>query len=80
MATKRIESPLPGVIYLSHAPGEPVFKAPGDSVAAGDTLALVEVMKSYMPVEADQAGIFRGYLVESESVLEPGEPLCEIEV
>ncbi len=79
MAIKRIDSPLPGVLYLSPAPGAPAFKAPGDNVAVGDTLALIEVMKSYIPIEAEEAGIFKGYLTESDTVLEPGEPLCELE-
>lgn len=80
MAIKRIDSPLPGVVYLSPEPGAPVFKVPGDSVAVGETVALVEVMKSYMPVEAEEAGIFKGYVAASETLVELGEPLFEIEV
>lgn len=80
MTTKRIDSPLPGVVYLSPAPGAAPFKVAGDKVGVGDTLALVEVMKSYMPVEAEVAGTFKGYVAANEAPVEPGEPLCEIEV
>ena len=78
MTIKTIEAMLPGVIYLSPAPDAPPYKTAGDKVPAGETVALVEVMKSYMPVEADEAGIFMGYLVESETVLEPGQVLSVV--
>ena len=40
----RILSPLPGTFYRATAPGEPPFKADGDSVAVGDVIGLIEVM------------------------------------
>lgn len=80
MAITPVEVPLPGVVYLAPAPGSPSFKAPGDSVAVGDTLAMVEVMKSFMPVEAQVAGTFKGYVATNEAAVEPGDTLCEIEI
>ena len=47
MATKQIISPLPGTFYRKPAPDKPPFKAEGDRIAAGDTIGLVEVMKSF---------------------------------
>jgi acetyl-CoA carboxylase biotin carboxyl carrier protein len=80
MATHQIDCPLPGIVYLSPSPGAPPFKSAGDAVAVGDTLALVEVMKSFIQVESEVAGTFGRYLAASDAVLEPGDPLCEIEV
>ncbi|MDR6759323.1 acetyl-CoA carboxylase biotin carboxyl carrier protein [Mycoplana sp. BE70] len=79
MTIKTIEAMLPGVIYLSSSPDAAPFKTAGDRVAAGETVALVEVMKSFLPVEADADGIFLGYSVENESNIEPGETVCQIE-
>ncbi|WP_430440860.1 biotin/lipoyl-containing protein [Shinella sp.] len=79
MTIKTIEAILPGVIYLSSSPEAAPFKTEGDPVAAGETVALVEVMKSFLPVEADAAGTFLGYSVESGANIEPGEAVCQIE-
>ena len=49
-------------------------------MAVGDTLALVEVMKSYIPIEAEVAGTFKGYAAPDGESIEPGDVLCEIEV
>ncbi|MFC3074307.1 biotin/lipoyl-containing protein [Shinella pollutisoli] len=80
MTIKTVEAMLPGVIYLSPSPDTPPFKAAGDRVAAGETVALVEVMKSFLPVEADSDGTFLGYSTETGSNIEPGEAVCRIEV
>ncbi len=80
MTIKMIEAMLPGVVYLSPSPDASPFKTVGDHVAAGETLALVEVMKSFLPIVAEADGIFVSYSVESESNVEPGEIVCHIEV
>ena len=46
MAIKNILSPLPGTFYRKPAPDQPPYKNEGDTVAAGDVIGLVEVMKS----------------------------------
>lgn len=79
MATTQIESMLPGVVYLAASPDSPAFKQPGDTVEAGETIALIEVMKAFMPVEASVSGVFVRYLVEAEAMVEPGDVLCEVE-
>ncbi|MDR0809906.1 MAG: biotin carboxyl carrier domain-containing protein [Gemmobacter sp.] len=80
MTILTVESALPGVIFLSPSPEVPVFKRPGDAVSAGETIALIEVMKSFLPVEAERPGTFLGYEVENEAGVEPGEAICRIEV
>ncbi len=51
MATKQILSPLPGTFYRRPAPDKPTYKEPGDAVAVGDALGLVEVMKTFYEVK-----------------------------
>jgi biotin carboxyl carrier protein len=79
MTLSTIASPLPGMIYLRPSPDEAPFKAEGDAVDIGDTLVLVEVMKSFMAVEADTAGTFKGYQIENEAPVEAGDAICTIE-
>jgi biotin carboxyl carrier protein len=80
MAKKTIPSPLPGTFYRRPAPGEPPFKADGDAVAAGETVGLIEVMKTFTPVIAEDAGRALKFLVENEDAVMAGQPLYEIDV
>ena len=47
---------MPGTIYHRPAPGEPAFAEPGQPVAKLQTIALIEVMKTFTPIKAPQAG------------------------
>lgn len=78
MAVTTIEAPLPGLFYHRPEPDAQPFKAPGDMVSVGDTLALIEVMKSFMPVEAEIAGTFKGYVRPDGESVDPGDAICEI--
>ncbi len=79
MATKTIASPLPGTFYRRPSPDQPPFKNEGDAIAVGETVGLIEVMKSFTPVTADEAGRLLRFLVENEDPVMAGEPLYEIE-
>ena len=79
MATKQILSPLPGTFYRKPAPDQPAYKEEGDTVAEGDVIGLVEVMKSFNEVKADTAGTAAKFLVENEDAVMAGQPLLEIE-
>jgi len=80
MATKTIAAPLPGTFYRCPAPDQPPFKAEGDAVAVGDPVGLIEVMKTYTQVTAEEAGRLVRFLVENEDAVMAGDPLYEIEV
>jgi acetyl-CoA carboxylase biotin carboxyl carrier protein len=80
MAIKEILSPLPGTFYRRPAPDKPTYKEPGDAVAAGDALGLVEVMKTFYEVKSDATGKVVRFLVENEEAVQAGQPLAEIEV
>lgn len=79
MATTTIASPLPGTFYRKPAPDQPAFKQDGDAVAVGDTLGLIEVMKTFTPVAAEVVGRIVRFLVEDEDPVMAGQPLLEIE-
>ena len=74
-----LKSPMVGVAYLAPEPGKPNFVAVGDSVAVGQTLLLIEAMKTYNPIRAAKAGKITAILVEDGSPVEYGEPLVIIE-
>lgn len=79
MTVSTVTADMPGIFYQTPGPGEPVFKAPGATVAKGDTLALIEVMKTFTPVLADRDGTFVQFLIDHEDSVMPGQPICEIE-
>jgi biotin carboxyl carrier protein len=74
-----IRSPLPGTFYRASAPDQPPFKQEGDTVAVGDVIGLVEVMKSFMEVKAEAAGTITRFLVENEQPITAGAVLAELE-
>jgi acetyl-CoA carboxylase biotin carboxyl carrier protein len=74
-----VKSPMVGVVYLSSNPNAPAYVKEGDSVAAGDTVCLIEAMKTYNPVKAHKGGRVSKILVESGDPVEYGAPLIIIE-
>lgn len=74
-----VKSPMVGVVYLSADPKSPNYVKPGDTVAEGDTVCLVEAMKTFNPVKAHKGGKVVKVLVESGDPVEYGEPLVVIE-
>ena len=79
MAVKTIQAPLPGTFYRSPSPGQPVFKAEGDAVAVGETVGLIEVMKTFTPIVAEEAGKILAFHIENEDAVMAGQPLYDIE-
>ena len=80
MATKTIAAPLPGTFYRRPTPDQPPFKNEGDRVAVGETVGLIEVMKTFTQVTAEEGGRISRFLVENEDAVMAGDPLYEIEV
>ncbi len=79
MAITTLPSPLPGTFYRRPAPDQPVFKEVGDTVAPGDTVGLIEVMKSFTTVTVDVAGTIAAFHIEDEDAVMAGQPLVDIE-
>lgn len=76
---KQIQSPLPGTFYRKPAPEEPNFVEDGASIAAGDTIGLVEVMKTFHEVKAETAGDNARFQVENEAPVMAGAVLVEMD-
>lgn len=74
-----VASPMVGTVYLQPEPGAPSFVAIGDQVAEGDTLLIVEAMKTMNHIPAPRAGTVKRILVEDGAPVEFGAPLMIIE-
>ncbi|MFN7000893.1 MAG: biotin/lipoyl-containing protein [Elioraea tepidiphila] len=70
-----VVSPMVGVAYLAPEPGAPPFVKVGDTVAQGQTLLLIEAMKTFNQIKAPKAGTVSRILVESGAPVEYGEVL-----
>ena len=74
-----VKSPMVGVVYLSADPNSPDYVKVGSSVAEGDTVCLIEAMKTFNPVKAHKGGKVTKILVAGGDPVEYGEPLIIIE-
>jgi acetyl-CoA carboxylase biotin carboxyl carrier protein len=74
-----IASPMVGVVYLAPEPGAAPFVTVGSAVAQGQTLLLIEAMKTFNQVRAPRAGTVTRILVEAGMPVEYGEPLMIVE-
>ena len=79
MRGEAVKSPMVGTVYLQPQPDAAPFIKVGDSVSVGQTLMIVEAMKTMNPIPATKAGVVLQILVESGQPVEFGEPLVMIE-
>jgi oxaloacetate decarboxylase alpha subunit len=75
----RVESPMVGVFYRSSSPGSPAFVEVGDVVTVGQTICLLEAMKLFNELKAEQEGRVRAIHVESGQPVEFGQLLFELD-
>lgn len=73
-----VTSPMVGIIYCRPEPGAPEFCKPGDQVKEGDTLFLIEAMKTFNPVRAPRGGKVLAVMVEEGAPVEFGEVLLTL--
>jgi acetyl-CoA carboxylase biotin carboxyl carrier protein len=73
-----VKSPMVGTVYMQAQPGSPAFASVGDEVSEGQTLLLVEAMKTMNPIAAPRAGRVLQFLVVDAQPVEYGEPLVVI--
>jgi len=74
-----VTSPMVGTAYVAAEPGAKPFVQVGDSVSAGQTLLIIEAMKTMNPIPAPRAGKVTRILVKDSSPVEFGEPLMIVE-
>ena len=74
-----VKSPMVGTAYLSPEPGAAAFIKVGDTVSEGQTLLIVEAMKTMNPITAPRAGKITQIIVQNEQPVEFDQPLVIIE-
>ena len=74
-----VKSPMVGTAYLSPEPGATAFIKVGDTVSEGQTLLIVEAMKTMNPIAAPRAGEITQIIVQNEQPVEFDQPLVIIE-
>lgn len=78
-AGEPVKSPMVGTVYLQAKPGDPPFVTPGARVSAGQTLLIIEAMKTMNPVPAPRDGVVAAVLAHDAQPVEFGEPLVLLE-
>jgi acetyl-CoA carboxylase biotin carboxyl carrier protein len=73
-----VKSPMVGTVYLQPQPDSPPFFKVGDTVSEGQTMMIIEAMKTMNPIPAPRAGRILEFLVANGQPVEFGEPLVII--
>jgi len=73
-----VPSPMVGTVYVAAEPGKPAFITIGKTVKAGDTLFIVEAMKTMNPITAPHGGTVKEICVSDKDPVEFGQALCVI--
>ncbi|HIY40000.1 MAG TPA: biotin carboxyl carrier domain-containing protein [Candidatus Nocardiopsis merdipullorum] len=73
-----MKTAVPGVFYRRPSPEEPPYVQEGDTIQPGQTIALVEVMKNFNEVKADQAGTVTRFLVEDGDEVSISQDIAEL--
>ena len=71
-------SPMVGTVYLSPEPGAKNFIKQGETIKKGDTLLIIEAMKTFNPIKAEKNGKIEKILVNDAEPVEFGQPLVVI--
>jgi acetyl-CoA carboxylase biotin carboxyl carrier protein len=79
LADKTVRAQMPGTFYRRPDPESDYYVEEGDQVSAGDTVGLIEVMKSFHEVKAEEEGTIARFLVENEEAVDAGQDLVEME-
>ena len=73
-----IRSPIPGIFYRRPSPDDAEFVQEGDTVEAGAVIGLVEVMKQFHDVVADEAGTVGAFQIENEGMVDAGQTIVTV--
>ncbi len=75
---KSIDSPMVGIIYLTPKPSSPPFAKKGQKIIKGDTICLIEAMKTFNEIKSDRDCTIKSVMVKNGEAVEFGQPLFEI--
>jgi biotin carboxyl carrier protein len=73
-----IRSPLPGTFYRAPTPADDPFVADGATVRPGDVIGLIEVMKMFTEITAEEHGVVERFLAESGEAVQAGQALVAL--
>jgi biotin carboxyl carrier protein len=79
LADKTVKAQMPGTFYRRPDPESDPYVGEGDSVSAGDTVGLIEVMKSFHEVKAEEDGTVSKFLIGDEEAVDAGQDIVELE-
>jgi acetyl-CoA carboxylase biotin carboxyl carrier protein len=79
LADKTVRAQMPGTFYRRPDPESDFYIEEGDQVSAGETVGLIEVMKSFHEVKAEEDGTIARFLVENEEAVDAGQDLLKME-
>ena len=79
MADKTVKAQMPGTFYRRPDPESDPYVEEGDEVSAGDTVGLIEVMKNFSEIKAEEDGKISKFLVEDQEAVDAGQDLVEME-
>jgi acetyl-CoA carboxylase biotin carboxyl carrier protein len=79
LAENTIKAQMPGTFYRRPDPESDPYVEEGDGVSAGDTVGLIEVMKNFQEVKAEEDGAISKFLVGDEESVDAGQDLVEME-
>ena len=73
-----IDSPMVGIIYLTPKPSSPPFAKKGQKIKKGDTICLIEAMKTFNEIKSDRDCTIKSVMIKNGEAVEFGQPLFEI--
>jgi len=74
-----VKTPLPGTFYRRPSPEAEPFVEEGDTIAAGDVVGLIEIMKTFHELRSDADGVVARFLVENEALVDAGQDIIALE-
>jgi acetyl-CoA carboxylase biotin carboxyl carrier protein len=78
LAENTIKAQMPGTFYRRPDPESDPYVEEGDEVSAGDTVGLIEVMKNFSEIKAEEEGKIVKFLVEDQEAVDAGQDLVEM--
>ena len=73
-----IDSPMVGIIYLTPKPSSPPYAKKGQKIKKGDTICLIEAMKTFNEIKSDRDCTIKAVMVKNGEAVEFGQPLFDI--
>jgi acetyl-CoA carboxylase biotin carboxyl carrier protein len=78
-SSKFVKAPLTGIFYGASSPSSPAYVSPGQHVAVGQVIGLIEAMKLFNEIKSDLAGRVVRVVAETGKLVKAKQPLIEIE-